>query len=310
MERGQLLHRLPAVDTLRDDLETVLGREDSRKAGSDDGLVVDESGADHRPTRSRGRRQVTSHPSGVGPAANSPPSAVARSCIPISPYRGLSRSDADATDDRSAGLCDDRDPTIGQLEAEDGSSTRRVASRIGKRFLRDPVDRKPDTGRDPIEVSLRAELDRETSCPCLIDQLRDLGRGGKRRCHARSRRRDGAVSTCDEAPACCDGPPPRPNAARPRPRPDRGAGHGVRSSPGASQRPAHAPRSRGRLARSAAARRAAPARPARAAWRRALRPPARGARRRGRRPRGRWCPWSSWERRSQPSPGPQPPPRV
>ena len=61
---------------------------------------------------------------------------------------------------------------------------RRVASGIGKRLLGDPVNREPDTGRDSIEVTLYAELDRETSCTCLIDELLDLGRRRKRRCNA------------------------------------------------------------------------------------------------------------------------------
>ena len=57
-----------------------------RQTRADDGLVVDEGGADHgQRESSTGIRQVTSQPPGVGPAENSPPSAVARSCIPISP---------------------------------------------------------------------------------------------------------------------------------------------------------------------------------------------------------------------------------
>jgi hypothetical protein len=86
MEGGQLRDRLPAVGILSDDLEAVGRREDSRQPGADDGLVVDDRGSDHRlPLSSAGSTQRTRQPSGVGPAANSPPSAVARSCIPISP---------------------------------------------------------------------------------------------------------------------------------------------------------------------------------------------------------------------------------
>ena len=71
---------------LGDDLEAVGRREDSREAGADDRLVVDEGGSDHRlPRSSSGSSQRTRQPSRVGPAVSSPPSAVARSCIPISP---------------------------------------------------------------------------------------------------------------------------------------------------------------------------------------------------------------------------------
>ena len=83
---GKLIHRLPAVGALRYDLEAVRRRENSRQPGSDDGLIVDDCDSDHRLcSSSSGSRHRTSQPSRVGPAANSPPSAVARSSIPISP---------------------------------------------------------------------------------------------------------------------------------------------------------------------------------------------------------------------------------
>src|SRR5512132_974848 len=82
----KVLHGLAAIGTFGDDIEAVFGREDSGQAGSDDSLVVNKSGPNHRlPRSSTGSSQLTRQPSRVGPAANSPPSAVARSCIPISP---------------------------------------------------------------------------------------------------------------------------------------------------------------------------------------------------------------------------------
>jgi hypothetical protein len=93
VQSRQFLDRLPAVGTLGDDLEPVRGREDPRETRADDGLVVDESDPDHRLLPSpTGSWQLNRHPLGVGPAANSPPSAVARSCMPIRPYLGRSRS--------------------------------------------------------------------------------------------------------------------------------------------------------------------------------------------------------------------------
>jgi hypothetical protein len=86
VEGRQLLHRLAAVSALRYDFEAVRGGENSRQPGSDEGLVVDDRDSDHRlPSSSTGNSQRTRQPSGVGPASNAPPSAVARSCIPISP---------------------------------------------------------------------------------------------------------------------------------------------------------------------------------------------------------------------------------
>ena len=85
-ERRELLHRLAAVGTLGHDLEAVRRGENSRQPGSDDGLVVDDGGSNHRlPSSSTGSSQRTRQPSRVGPASRLPPSAVARSCIPISP---------------------------------------------------------------------------------------------------------------------------------------------------------------------------------------------------------------------------------
>ena len=72
MEGRELLDRLVAVGELGNNLEAVGGRENSRKTRSDDRLVIDD-----------GTARAT--PSCVGPAANSPPSADARSCIPSSP---------------------------------------------------------------------------------------------------------------------------------------------------------------------------------------------------------------------------------
>jgi hypothetical protein len=91
---GQLLDGLLAVGALGDHVEPVVGGEDPGQAGADDGLVVDEGDADHgvrasstgiASVASSGSRQLTCQPSGVGPAAKSPPSAVARSLIPTRP---------------------------------------------------------------------------------------------------------------------------------------------------------------------------------------------------------------------------------
>jgi hypothetical protein len=85
-KRRQLLHRLATVGTLGDDLKAVRRRQDSGEARPDDRLVVDDGDSDHRLLPfSTGSSHRTRQPSPVGPAANSPPSAVARSCIPISP---------------------------------------------------------------------------------------------------------------------------------------------------------------------------------------------------------------------------------
>jgi hypothetical protein len=91
---AQPLDGFMAADALGHDVEPVRRGEDSRQAGTDDRLVVDERHPDHRVTpsatgtaslASSGSVQVTSQPSGVGPAVSSPPSADARSRIPISP---------------------------------------------------------------------------------------------------------------------------------------------------------------------------------------------------------------------------------
>ena len=91
---GQPLDGFEATDALGHDLEPVGGGEDPGQAGPDDRLVVHERHPDHRvPPSATGRAsfassgsvQVTSHPSGVGPAVSSPPSAAARSRIPTSP---------------------------------------------------------------------------------------------------------------------------------------------------------------------------------------------------------------------------------
>src|SRR5215217_1664867 len=97
----QALYGLPAVDALGDDLESIARGEDPRQTGPDDRLVVDERHADHRVAASpapietfasSGSRQLTRQPSAVGPAVSSPPSAVARSRIPVKPYPGRSAS--------------------------------------------------------------------------------------------------------------------------------------------------------------------------------------------------------------------------
>ena len=89
--RRHRLRDLVAVAALGDDLETVLGTEDADDATAHDRLVVDDDDADHDRHDSLlgaariGSRASTRQPSIVVPASRLPPSARARSLIPISP---------------------------------------------------------------------------------------------------------------------------------------------------------------------------------------------------------------------------------
>ena len=91
---GQPLDGFVAIDALGDNLEPVRRGEDPGQPGPDDRLVVDERDTDHgvRASPARiasfapsGSVQLTRQPRRVGPAVSSPPSAVARSRMPISP---------------------------------------------------------------------------------------------------------------------------------------------------------------------------------------------------------------------------------
>ena len=86
VEGREFLQRLPAIGALGHDLEPVRWRENSRQPRTNERLVVDDRDSDQRRhSPFTGSSQRTRQPLGVAPAANSPPSAVARSCIPISP---------------------------------------------------------------------------------------------------------------------------------------------------------------------------------------------------------------------------------
>src|SRR5262245_10859285 len=81
---------LVAVIALGDDLETVVRSQDSGGPGAHDWLIVDDNYPNHGrdcswPAAASGSRASTRHPSAVGPASRSPPSARARSRMPISP---------------------------------------------------------------------------------------------------------------------------------------------------------------------------------------------------------------------------------
>ena len=71
-------------------LDAVGGAEDAGRAGAHDRLVVDDDDPDQgtnpsRPAGVSGSRASTRQPSQVGPASNSPPTALARSRIPTNP---------------------------------------------------------------------------------------------------------------------------------------------------------------------------------------------------------------------------------
>lgn len=81
------IDRFQAVGRLTDHLDTRLRIEDHRESRPDEILVVGDEHADrHRPTAVRGSTTSTDQPrSESGPAANVPPSSVARSVIPTKP---------------------------------------------------------------------------------------------------------------------------------------------------------------------------------------------------------------------------------
>src|SRR5262249_4842751 len=81
------LDRLAAVAGLADDLDVVLGAEDHAEAVAHERLVVAEENADdHRSVAANGSRAATRKPpSGTGSVSTLPPSAAARSRMPISP---------------------------------------------------------------------------------------------------------------------------------------------------------------------------------------------------------------------------------
>src|SRR5207302_5626640 len=83
-----LLDRLQPVTRLARHLDVRLGLEDHPKAGSDQGLVVDDQDPDrHQGSAPSGSRACTPKPPpGSGPARSSPPKRATRSRIPISPW--------------------------------------------------------------------------------------------------------------------------------------------------------------------------------------------------------------------------------
>ena len=161
-QAGELVHGLPrpsAHSATTSNPSMVEG--DPRQACPDDGLVVNESGSDHRPPISPG--QPAAHPPAVAggaclelPAERRPrvPACQSAHAPPFS-LRGGGGYDRY----RPVCLGHDRDAYVGELDPEHGPSTRRVASRIRERLLRDPVGGKADARRDAGEISLHAQLD-------------------------------------------------------------------------------------------------------------------------------------------------------
>src|SRR5262249_9352817 len=78
-----------AVGRLRGDADVIGGFQRRGGPGTDQCLVVGEQDADHpaAPLAANGSRAITSKPpSARGPAVTSPPSAAARSAIPVRPW--------------------------------------------------------------------------------------------------------------------------------------------------------------------------------------------------------------------------------
>ncbi len=140
-ERDHRRLDLVAVGALADDVEVVLGRQDAKETGADEGLVVDEQDPDQGATSAGDPASTasTSHPSPTGPARHEPPSASARSRMPNKPVP-------------LPGSTTRRPPLLltvtctGSLAStsDAGAGARSVPHHVGERFLHDPVERQTD----------------------------------------------------------------------------------------------------------------------------------------------------------------------
>ena len=180
---GQLLHGLLAVGAFGDHLEPVGRGEDSRQAGADDGLIVDEGNPDHRVRSSRSGYWVLRV---QRKAAAHSPALRRRSGRELAAQRGRALPHPDQSVPGSLGLqwrCGDRRPgrvgdeacaPVGHLHLQHGLRVRRVLGRIGERLLGDPVERDSDARRDAGEVPARMQLDREATRSRMVDERGDV----------------------------------------------------------------------------------------------------------------------------------------